>query len=63
MLLSHIEKAMFHAKLELLPDDDSYYGEITECNGVYANSSNLEECRKELQEVLEDRILFRVYKK
>ena len=62
MLISYIEKAMHHAKYEILSEDSSYYGEISECNGVYANASNLEDCRKELQEVLEDWILLRVYK-
>lgn len=62
MLISYIEKAMHHAKYEILSEDNSYYGEIPECNGVYAYASNLEDCRKQLQEVLEDWILFRVYK-
>jgi predicted RNase H-like HicB family nuclease len=62
MLMNYIDRAMHHAKYEILSEDNSYYGEIKECNGVYANSKNLEECRKELQEVLEDWILFRIYK-
>ena len=61
MLMDYIQKAMHHAKYEILPDDGSYYGEIHECNGVYANSANLEDCRKELQEVLEDWVLFRIH--
>jgi predicted RNase H-like HicB family nuclease len=62
MLMTYIQRAMHHAKYEILPDDGSYYGEIQECNGVYASSDNLEDCRHELQEVLEDWILFRIYK-
>ena len=53
---------MRHAKYELFTDDNSYYGEIPECKGVYANTFNLEDCRKELQEVLEDWILIRINK-
>ena len=34
MLLEYIQAALRHAKFEILPDDGSYYGEITECNGV-----------------------------
>jgi predicted RNase H-like HicB family nuclease len=45
-----------------LPDGGSYYGEIPECAGVYANAETLEECREELREVLEEWVLFRVYK-
>jgi predicted RNase H-like HicB family nuclease len=62
MLMEYIEEAMRHAKYEILNDDNSFYGEISECAGVYSNSDNLEDCRKELQEVLEDWILFRTYK-
>ncbi len=62
MLLEYIQTAMRMAKYEILNDDGSFYGEISECQGVYANSETLEECRSELQEVLEEWILFRVYK-
>ena len=62
MLMNYIKAAMHHAKYEILPDDGTYYGEILECNGVYANADNLEACREQLQEVLEDWILFRTYK-
>ncbi len=61
MIMEYIKATMHHAKYEILPDDGTYYGEIPECNGVYANSKNLEDCRAELQEVLEDWILFRIY--
>jgi len=62
MLMDYINAALRHAKYEILPDDGTYYGEITECNGVYANADTLEACREQLQEVLEDWILFRTYK-
>jgi predicted RNase H-like HicB family nuclease len=61
MLSEYIEAALRHAKYEILPDDGSYYGEIPQCVGVYANDRNLEECREELKEVLEEWILFRVH--
>ena len=61
MLLDYIQSAMHHAKYEILSDDGSYYGEIPECRGVYANSKKLECCRKELQDVLEEWILFRIH--
>jgi predicted RNase H-like HicB family nuclease len=35
---------------------------INECPGVYSNAPTLEQCRKELEEVLEEWVLFRVYK-
>jgi predicted RNase H-like HicB family nuclease len=63
MLLEYIQAALRHAKYEILSDDVSYYGEIPECNGVYANAKTLEDCREELRAVLEEWVLFRVYRK
>jgi len=60
MLTKYISAAMRKAKYEILPDDGTFYGEIPEFKGVYANSDTLEACREELEEVLEDWILFRV---
>jgi len=62
MLLEYIQAALRHAKYEILPDDKSYYGEIPECNGVYANAPTLEDCREELRTVLEEWVLFRVHR-
>jgi predicted RNase H-like HicB family nuclease len=62
MLTKYIEAAMRHAHYEILADDGTYYGEIPECQGVYANARTLEECREELAEVLEDWLLFRIHK-
>ncbi|MBI2447125.1 MAG: type II toxin-antitoxin system HicB family antitoxin [Candidatus Omnitrophica bacterium] len=62
MLTKYIKKAMEHARYEMLSDDGSFYGEIPECRGVYANAHTLEECRNELEEILEEWILFRIYK-
>ena len=62
MLTKYIQAALRHAKYELLDDDGSFYGEIPVCNGVYANTSNLEECREQLEEVLEEWILLSIYK-
>ncbi len=60
MLTDYIEAAMKKAKYEILPDDHSYYGEIPGFQGVYSNADTLEECRRELREVLEDWILIKV---
>jgi predicted RNase H-like HicB family nuclease len=62
MLTKYLQAAMEHARYEILSDDGTYYGEIPECPGVYANAATLEECRSELAEVLEDWLLFRIYK-
>ena len=60
MLTNFIRAAMGKAKYEILQDDKSYYGEISGFDGVYANADSLEACRNELEEVLEEWILFRV---
>lgn len=51
---------MKKAKYEILPDDGTFYGELPGFDGVYANADNLETCRDELEEVLEEWILFRI---
>ena len=60
MLLEYIDLAMKKAHYEILQDDNTYYGEIPGFEGVYANASDLETCRNELKEVLEEWILLRV---
>jgi len=62
MLADYIQAALKRGQYEVLSDDDSYYGEIPGFDGVYANASNLETCREELQQVLEGWILLRVSK-
>jgi predicted RNase H-like HicB family nuclease len=56
MLTDYIRAAMHHATYEIL-EDSSFYGEIPGFQGVYANTSSLETCREELQEVLEGWIM------
>lgn len=60
MLTDYLRAAMRHAKYDLLSDDGSFYGEIPDFEGVYANSSALESCREQLEEVLEEWVLFRI---
>jgi predicted RNase H-like HicB family nuclease len=60
MLTEYIDAAMRHAKYEIF-EDKTYYGEIPECPGVYANETTLESCRNVLREVLEGWILIRTH--
>ena len=60
MLRDYIRAAMHKARYEILPDDGTFYGEIPGFDGVYANARTLEGCREELEEVLEEWVLFRV---
>jgi predicted RNase H-like HicB family nuclease/predicted RNA binding protein YcfA (HicA-like mRNA interferase family) len=60
MLQAYIKGALGRARYEILEDDGSYYGEIPDFQGVFANAETLEKCREELEEVLEEWVLFRV---
>jgi predicted RNase H-like HicB family nuclease len=60
MLSEYIKAAMHRAKYEILEEDGTYVGTIPECLGVWANEETLEDCRNELQSVLEDWILVRI---
>ena len=62
MLMEFLQAALRHAKCEILSDDGTFYGEIPECAGVYANAQTLEGCREELRQVLEEWVLFRINK-
>ena len=60
MLTEYIRAAMKKARYEILPDDKTFYGEIPDFDGVYANADTLEACRDELEDVLEEWIFFRI---
>ena len=60
MLREYVRGAMHRAHYEILEGDRSYYGEIPGFEGVHANADSLESCREELEEVLEEWVLFRV---
>ncbi len=60
MLIKYLTTVMHKAHYEFLKNDKKFYGEIPECKGVYATARSLEECRDELEEVLEEWILFRI---
>jgi predicted RNase H-like HicB family nuclease len=62
LLTEFVYAAMHKAHYELLPDDKLYYGEIPQFEGVYATAETLEDCREELQSVLEDWLLLSIYK-
>ena len=49
-----IKAAMQDAVYEWIPGDGQYYGAIPGLQGVWATVESLEQCRRELQEVLED---------
>jgi len=60
MLSKYILSAMKKARYEILKDDNTYYGDIPGFKGVYANADTLEDCREELEEVLEEWLFLRI---
>jgi predicted RNase H-like HicB family nuclease len=60
MLTSYIRAAMRHARYEIVDDDGSFYGEIPSISGVWANAKTLEDCREELESVLEGWVLLSI---
>ena len=59
MFSRFVEQKLKNARYKLLKDK-SYFGEIPGIKGVWANSRNLEDCREELREVLEEWLLLKV---
>ncbi len=60
MLTQYIQAAMRKAKYEILEDGEGYFGSIPGFRGVWSNADNLDDCRTELAEVLEEWLLFRL---
>lgn len=59
MLTRYLRAALHRATYKVL-EDGSFFGEIPGFEGVWANAAALEACREELEDVLEEWILFRV---
>jgi predicted RNase H-like HicB family nuclease len=53
MFGEYILAAMERATYEIIDDPKPYYGEVPELQGVWSTGKTLEECRKELQSVIE----------
>lgn len=62
MLTEYIQEALKRAKYEIIQDEEPYYAEIPELKGVWATGKNLEECRKNLIEVIEGWLIISIKK-
>jgi len=60
MLLEFISAAMERARYEIIEDEEPYYGELPEVQGVWATAASLDECRRKLAAALEDWLLFSI---
>jgi predicted RNase H-like HicB family nuclease len=59
MIYEYIQKALEKAEYKQL-EDKTWYSEIPGFQGVWANSDSVEECRRELSEVLEEWLLLKI---
>ncbi len=59
MISQFIYKKLAEAKYKIL-EDGTYFGEIPRLKGVWASGKTLDECRRELQEVLEDWLVLKI---
>jgi predicted RNase H-like HicB family nuclease len=60
MLTEYVEEALKRARYEKIEDEEPYYGEVGELQGVWATGKTLEECRSNLKEVIEGWILLSI---
>ena len=60
MLIEYIQAALEKAIYEIIEDEETSYGEVLELEGVWATGNTLEECRKNLEEVIDEWIVFRL---
>ena len=60
MIRRYIEAALRCAHYELIDDDEPWYGEVAELQGVWATEKSVEECREHLGEALEDWVVFSI---
>lgn len=60
MMVEYVQAALGRAHYEIIEDEEPYYGEVSELQGVYATGATLEECRANLAEVIEEWVLLSV---
>ena len=60
MLIQYIQAALERAKYEIIDDVEPYCGEVPELEGVWATGKTLEECRRNLKEVIDEWIVFKL---
>lgn len=59
MLVEYIQGALEKAEYKKL-EDGTWFAEIPDFEGVWANGKTVEECRKELVEVLEEWLILKL---
>ena len=59
MLIQYIQGALEGAEYKRL-EDGTWFAEIPDFEGVWANGQTVEQCRKELMEVLEEWLVLKI---
>ncbi len=59
MLTEYIQKALEKAQYKEF-DNGTWFAEIPGFEGVWANAGNVEKCRRELKEVLEEWLILKI---
>jgi predicted RNase H-like HicB family nuclease len=59
MLTEYIQKALGKTRYKVL-EDGTWFAEIPGFEGVWANAANVEDCRRELTEVLEEWLVLKI---
>jgi predicted RNase H-like HicB family nuclease len=62
MITDYIEAALAEAKYEIIEDEEPFYAEVPSLAGVWTTGKTLEECRKNLAEVIDGWIIVRLKK-
>jgi len=60
MFSEYVETALSRAEYKVIEDDEPYFASVPELPGVWASGRTVEECRKELIEVIEEWIVARL---
>ncbi|WP_440948301.1 type II toxin-antitoxin system HicB family antitoxin [Methanosarcina sp. T3] len=60
MLIRYIHAAFERAQYKIIDDEEPYYGEVPELEGLWATGKTLEECRRNLEEVIDEWIVIRL---
>ena len=63
MIIEYIEAALSKAKYEIIEDEESYYGQVPGLKGVWATGKTLEECRRNLADVIDGWIIVSLQKR
>lgn len=60
MIAEYIDAALSRAKYEIIEDEETYYGEVPELDGIWAIGKTLDECRHNLAEVIDGWLVVRL---